>query len=113
MSTHPLPSMPPHPICLCPYFTSTPIYATHLVTHNTNITSFSFLHIPLSRLPYSIFPNLITPEARPYSSRRVIEHRSIRMNQLSNLMKKIRIHARRIKEGGGGIAKKYQDLIDM
>ena len=64
---HPHPSMPPNQIFLCPYFIYTPMYAPYVFQHHPHITSLGYLHKPPSRLPSSMFPNLLPPEAIPHS----------------------------------------------
>ena len=128
---HPYPSIPPHPICFCPYCNSTPMYAPYVVSHHPNIPSLGYLHRPPSILPSYMFQNLLPPDAPPHFSRRKSEHRRIMSNQRSNLLKNRRKYARRRRvkvadleshsghaslrqsELGGFVAPKYQDLVDM
>ena len=92
--------MTPHPICMCKYCTYTLVYAPYRVSNHPHIPSLGYLHIPSpSRLPSSISPNLPPPDERPCSSRRLSEHRMIRRNKRSNLLKRRRIYdSRRRKE---------------
>ena len=63
---HPYPSITPQPICLCPYCTSTPIYETDGVVHHPHILYLGYSHQPPTRrLPYSMSPNLISPDESP------------------------------------------------
>ena len=49
------PSIPSHQVCLCPYCTSTPMYAPYVVTHYIHIPSLCYLHTSSSKLPSSVF----------------------------------------------------------
>ena len=53
MLPHPHPRMPPHPIFMCPYWTSSPIYKPYGIAHHPHITPFGYLYCPSpSFLPY-------------------------------------------------------------
>ena len=66
------PSMPPHPICLCPYWTSYQIYAPYGVLHYPHIPSFGYLYrLPQSYIPSSVSKKLFPPDLRPHSSSRM------------------------------------------
>ena len=55
-------------------------------------------HTSPSRLLSFMSPNLLSPDARPCSSRRMSEHRRKRINQRSYLMKRNRIYASKSRE---------------
>ena len=59
------PSMPPHLICSCSYFTSISVHAPYVVANHSHITSLGCLNLLMSRLPPSIFPNLLPPDKIP------------------------------------------------
>ena len=64
----PYSSVPPYPIFHSPYFTSTPIYASYGVPHDSHIPYLGYLHCPPPRiLSSSMSPNLLPPEVRPHS----------------------------------------------
>ena len=74
------------------------MYAPYVVTHHPHITSLGYLHIQNSRIPSFVLPNLIPPDANPHSSIRMSEHRRVRRNQKSNVLKKRSIEYSRIRE---------------
>ena len=68
ITQQPHPNMPPHPICLCPYCTSSTIYAPYGVEHHLHIPYFVYLyHLPYIFIPSSISLNLLPPDLRPNS----------------------------------------------
>ena len=112
MPPHHYPSISRYPMCLCPYFTSTSMYSPYVVSHHPHITSLVYPHRTTSRLPSFVLPNLLPPGVCPHSSRSMSKHRGFRMNQRSNLTNNRGIDPRIRREGRGGIAPKYQDLVD-
>ena len=76
MSPHHYPSMKPQPICLCPHFTSSPIYAPYGVAHHPHIHYLGYLYLPPpSIIPSSMSPNLLPTDWSPYSLREMTEKR--------------------------------------
>ena len=63
------------------------MYDPYVVTHHPHISSLGCLHIPPSRLPSSIFLNLILPDVLSRSSSRMSEQNSIGMNHHITLLK--------------------------
>ena len=86
-------------IFLCPYCTSTPVYAHYGVKYHPLISPLGYSHIPPpSILPSSMSPNLLPPDSHPNFSSSMSETRRIFGNQRSNLIKRIRRDARISRE---------------
>ena len=49
---HIYPSIPPHQVFLCPYFTSTPMYAPYVVPHYSPIPPLGYINTSDSKYPY-------------------------------------------------------------
>ena len=91
MPPHIYPIIPPHPIYLCLYFTSTPIYAPYVLKHYPHIPPVGYIYISSVRLLSYMFP--------PHYSKRMIEHRRKISNRRTNKQKKKIIDAVSRREG--------------
>ena len=74
------PSITPHQVCLCPYYTSNPMYAPYIVPQYPHILSLGYLHTKYSRPPYYMFP--------PHSYNNMSEYRRKMRNRRSNESKR-------------------------
>ena len=76
MPPHIYSSIPSHPIYVCPYFTSTPMYVPYVVPHYSHIPPLGYLHTSSSRISSYVLP--------PQSSKNIIKYRRNIRDKISN-----------------------------